>query len=344
MSPQQALRATKSSTVYQISHSGMSNSQLAQAADESFSLHQRLDTNLTAQSALASNPLNSPANNKQCFQLGKRKISLDSVPLPKAAAPICYNTDFVSGIFQDLQESEACVTAASSMDCDDLDSNIIFPTDSDNLNPPRPSKKMKLTKSKTFYRRKSYSNLLSASNDLSHSEPYSHTHQVSLLGDSNTSQSRVLADDDTEPVNEHADAPDELLVAQIVDQVLIDALTFPRLPATVSESSCTSNNLTRTSMPAAQVNETTPTQSNNTEGEKHVPKDSYGWFVDMDDTVDDNLDSAEEARRKCRADTIAKDDLSFAAAIAPKRQSELEDEVEWAKAADTVDDVLGDLF
>lgn len=55
-------------------------------------------------------------------------------------------------------------------------------------------------------------------------------------------------------------------------------------------------------------------------------KSSYGWFVELEDDDDEN------------------EDLAFTAVTAPKKNVDLDNEVDWACAADTVDDVLGDFF
>jgi len=53
----------------------------------------------------------------------------------------------------------------------------------------------------------------------------------------------------------------------------------------------------------------------------------YGWFVELEDDADDN-----------------DKDLAFKELTAPKKNIDLDNEVDWACAADTVDDVLGDFF
>jgi hypothetical protein len=100
-------------------------------------------------------------------------------------------------------------------------------------------------------------------------------------------------------------------------------LAFPQLPATISNSSCSS--LTR---------KLSDLQSSIAE---NIQKESYGWFVDMD--------NEEEADTHDYTDPYAasKKDLAFSAPTAPKA-SDYDAEVEWAQAADTVDDVLGDFF
>lgn len=103
-------------------------------------------------------------------------------------------------------------------------------------------------------------------------------------------------------------------------------LAFPHLPATISESSCEKQDLTPKSDRQVSDYEKTPTET-------------YGWFVDLDDGNDDgDFDKVDAYARS------ASSDLAFSAPTAPKRVSNYEAEVEWAKAADTVDDVLGDFF
>ena len=100
-------------------------------------------------------------------------------------------------------------------------------------------------------------------------------------------------------------------------------VAFPNLPATVSDSSCVTG-LTRANLVqqvASPENET---------------KDTFGWFVDLDDNQTPEAPAGLPY-------TVSCDDLAFQAPTAPLRSNN-DDEVEWAKAADTVDDVLGDFF
>lgn len=64
---------------------------------------------------------------------------------------------------------------------------------------------------------------------------------------------------------------------------------------------------------------------------------TYGWFVQTDDEHD------HEVCKAYSTSSAAFDDLAFKAPTAPKRVND-NAEVEWARAADTVDDVLRDLF
>lgn len=96
---------------------------------------------------------------------------------------------------------------------------------------------------------------------------------------------------------------------------------FPKISAFVSDLSC-NKDLTRKDDNALSIVE-------------NPLKESYGWFVVMDDCENqpDYVDPYSTATA----------DLAFTASTAPKR-NKLHEEVEWAKAADTVDDVLGDFF
>ncbi|KAL7561961.1 hypothetical protein ACA910_005068 [Epithemia clementina (nom. ined.)] len=99
--------------------------------------------------------------------------------------------------------------------------------------------------------------------------------------------------------------------------------SFPHLPPAVSVSSC--NTLPRV------------------QSDLHAPmpdsdgKESYGWFVEMD--------NAEEEKETADPYSLSpsSNDLAFVASTAPSVGNH-DAEVEWAKAADTVDSVLGDFF
>eukprot|EP00977_Amphora_coffeiformis_P001609 scaffold310_cov168-Amphora_coffeaeformis.AAC.4 len=96
---------------------------------------------------------------------------------------------------------------------------------------------------------------------------------------------------------------------------------FPHLPATISATSC--NTLTR------NLSDLQSSLAENSE------KESYGWFVEMDDEYAHEAAPAYEPAQT--------NDLAFKAPTAPKAENH-DAELEWAKAADTVDDVLGDFF
>ena len=103
-------------------------------------------------------------------------------------------------------------------------------------------------------------------------------------------------------------------------------VAFPNLPTTISDSSCDAG-LTR-----AQLVRPVSTPENDT-------KESFGWFVDLDD----HQSTPDLEAPPCLHHAVSCDDLAFQAPTAPKRVND-DAEVEWAKAADTVDDVLGGFF
>lgn len=101
-------------------------------------------------------------------------------------------------------------------------------------------------------------------------------------------------------------------------------VAFPNLPATVSDSSCSAG-LTRGSLIK---------QASSPEKLPH--KESFGWFVDLDDHESNEGETISSYSTSCP-------DLAFQAPTAPNA-SHNDAAVQWAKAADTVDDVLGDFF
>jgi len=107
-------------------------------------------------------------------------------------------------------------------------------------------------------------------------------------------------------------------------------LAFPHLPKTISNSTPSCNKqLTRV------VSDLQSSVSENSE-----KNESYGWFVEMEDEQSKNNDVAAADPYAVAARTQG---LAFQAPTAPKADNQ-DAEVEWAKAADTVDDVLGDFF
>jgi hypothetical protein len=110
----------------------------------------------------------------------------------------------------------------------------------------------------------------------------------------------------------------------------VGKLGFPQLPATVSTTSCSISSR-RNSVQRFVDDETDS-------------KESYGWFVAFDDECEEapGLSSVSSVSSASSSSLVS--DLAFTAITAPKRSVEYDAELEWAKAADTVDDVLGDFF
>ncbi|KAG7337214.1 hypothetical protein IV203_013842 [Nitzschia inconspicua] len=106
---------------------------------------------------------------------------------------------------------------------------------------------------------------------------------------------------------------------------------FPNLPCFISEASWDKSRM------MSRTKSATGTGT----GSDSEELSSFGWFVDTDEDVDDYRPAAAPV-------PVAPSnpgDLAFQAPTAPKGRSIQDDaEIEWAKAADTVDSVLGDMF
>jgi hypothetical protein len=141
---------------------------------------------------------------------------------------------------------------------------------------------------------------------------------------------------------------------KVVKDVAI--LAFPNLPSAISDSSCESSNTTHTGAT------TTATGLTRESGVPHGPsseiaassrgssKESFGWFVDLDEQEETKSSSGEDFVHSSSLTVTTNnknastEDLAFQAPTAPKRSTNHDEEMEQAYAADTIDSVLGDLF
>ena len=135
---------------------------------------------------------------------------------------------------------------------------------------------------------------------------------------STSSRSRLYDD------SSHSQGGSPKALKTVVDHV--GDIILPSLPSTVSDSSYQTE-LTRNSSDLQLSTTEMPSSS----------KDSYGWFVAMEE--DDGLREEPVDPYMSRSSS----QLAFQAPTAPNAAVQ-DAEVEWAKAADTVDDVLGDFF
>lgn len=324
-----------------------SNSQLARDANLSFfQSHQHqapLDQN--HQTSRISNPL-AQKEDGYYLQLRKRKCSFISSNQDDRSCVPTVTADFLSGIFEDLAQVHSTQSDTYTdtvpnplLDSRNSDSHLVH-SDSEVSNGPRKRFKGMNRCSKSFAHLPDGRTL----------DKISQTHATTSM-DPSPNTNRAI-DPDSITALAHPISAD-LKAAQIADQVFSDSfcdvhIAFPTLPATVSASSCSSNNLTQTSVQAAQVVETLPKNtgfSENVQGNEQG--DTYGWFVEMDEEhVQQRFSAVEAATESCKAIASPPDaNLTFrTATIANQVTVELDSEVEWAKAADTVDDVLGELF
>lgn len=326
-----------------------SNSQLARDANLSFfqSQHQALHQT-HRQTRRISNPL-AQQEDSYYLQLRKRKFSFLNSQDDRSSVP-SVTADFLSGIFEDLAQVHS---AKSDTYTDSVPNPLLDPSSSD-------SHLVHSDSEVSNGSCKRFKGMNRCAKSFAHLPDEETLDTISRFHATNTEQeygphqhpsknrSRTTASDSS--VLAHLISAD-LKAAQIADQVFQDSfcdvhIAFPTLPATVSASSCSSNNLTQTSVQAAQVLETPlNTESSDVEGTEQG--DTYGWFVEMDEEhVQQRFSAVEAATESCKAIASPPDaELTFrTATVANQVTVELDSEVEWAKAADTVDDVLGELF
>jgi hypothetical protein len=306
-----------------------SNSQLTRAVDATFSMRQDEGLERPDHLARTSNPLGS---DRHRLQLKKRKCNfIDRPTAPKMTA------DFLSGIFQDLadvRKDQNCGGISPEFDSFYISPDATEVADDDSLE-QSPCKKSRL--SRTLSRcTKSFANIEEAQ----HVE----SDQGSSFNPGSTKRLQDLCSFDAHPVSSDTNA------ANMVDHIFSDSITnlhfpdLPCLPVTVSASSCSSNNLTQTPVNASQVFETKQIHVEGDEQEGNL-KDGYGWFVEMEEEkVRDRLQAVAAATEDCRAISSPEEGNLTFAACGPKKSVHLDSEVEWAKAADTVDDVLGGIL
>mmetsp|Transcript_7222 Transcript_7222/g.10346 ORF Transcript_7222/g.10346 Transcript_7222/m.10346 type:complete len:366 (-) Transcript_7222:399-1496(-) len=316
----------------------MSTSELAEAASASFSMHQRLDSCIE-RPALSSNPLDeSPFSNR--LHLRKRRVSVSGNTVDKKND---FNTDFLSGIFQDIAEANSYHEPTDIDGCAKTNT-LCNVTDTDNYSEVE---KQNIYRTNKKARKDTYQPPLRScmsyrliSDALPVKEKQSSGNSCCPNSSGSRSNTRSYRTNDSNTVDKN--------LMHIIgvyhespSQATCDYLTFPNLPATVSESSCSRNNSMHSSNSSSRHAANSPSKDG-IPCKKACPKDTYGWFVQMDND-DDNSFSKELFLRNRHEDLNQDNDLSFQAAIAPKK-NDIDADVEWAKAADTIDDVLGDLF
>jgi hypothetical protein len=121
----------------------------------------------------------------------------------------------------------------------------------------------------------------------------------------------------------------------------VAALAFPNLPSTVSDSSCESNNVTATGLTRERCLIQHGSAPEITASGKSSSKEFFGWFVDLDDNEES---STTVFSRSTNSDKIKSgQDLAFKAPTTAPKQA-VQEEMEQAYAADTIDSVLGDFF
>jgi hypothetical protein len=248
------------------------------------------------------------------FTLRKRSVNTD----PPKATLSTVNSAFLSGLFADV--------AKVQVEFDDAD-----PQESDpRTNQSLPSKKSRVSMTKSMSRcGKSMTSLRDALVSPPSSPENANLFDVlSFSSAFPAARSTDLERKDSLLFQLHcvSSSSSESSVAATT-KTIIDAamLDFPHLPATISATSC--NTLTRN-----------PTDLQSSTAEKSQ-KESYGWFVETEE--EDQIVPSNTTIEPYVSTSMV--ELAFQAPAA-RKASNHDAEVEWAKAADTVDDVLGDFF
>jgi hypothetical protein len=255
---------------------------------------------------IASNGPISPQNVPQGWSIPR--INLRKRPCAAKMTNLeSVNSAFLSGLFADV----AMATQVSSSD--NGDSSI------------QPSKKSRINKMPRCER--SFAVLMKALNQASNEDPNRESW-------TNSNTATIL--DDTDQLFGRRDNSLQFQLDCVssfssTDVSSATSIAFPYLPATVSNSSYSNNTSSPTSTLTHVISDL---QSSVTEKIITSSTETYGWFVEMED----------EVSATSQAPTLdlffPPKDLAFSAHVAPKADN-YDAELEWATAADTVDDVLG---
>ena len=244
------------------------------------------------------------------------------------------NSAFLLGLFAD-------VAKASVPNSDEISQNR--------------AKKLRMGKSKSISRcERSLADLMRARNDSSESYP-----STESCANANTAIFNHAATSDTSSIRRDSSLQYQLdcvttsipstATSKSADISSATAVVFPNLPATVSNSSY-GNNMNTINHPASSPITTlthviSDLQSSNTEKPSQIlANDTYGWFVEMEDESSATYSIFTPTSSLPLVNPyFAPKDLAFTAQVAPKADN-YDAELEWATAADTVDDVLGCFF
>jgi hypothetical protein len=259
-----------------------------------------------------------PSTAEACFNLRKRSFSHPNNNNTREVGLSTYNSSFLSGLFADIAKAnETNEVEDPRMELETSHSS--------------PCKKSRLSRTKSISRcGKSFANLqaaVNASSSLKSKAPI----LAPILTPCTDSTNSPIKRDDSLSYQLHCVSSASSNESDSMQTAAIGKIAFPQLPATVSNSSCSQlARLTRRN--SGQLLPESETDS----------KESYGWFVNVDDDDESRAPLTATDSSYAYASSSSLGDLAFFSA--PKRANRHDAEVEWAKAADTVDDVLGDFF
>lgn len=282
------------------------------AANMEYALHK---VESEGSSASLANPLFvNQASNAGASQQLHRKRSAECISTPKNQPFLSsYGSAFLSGIFADIADaaSEDQPTASQDASHD--------PTAHDSVCSHEPSPKKARTTASTSFGR----------------QPKSYT---ALAGLAEGACSEALSPSVVSPRPNTSTLKIQLFNDQVRELQDMAFPSLPQIPITVSSSSCSSASREVVTPRDADVS----MESGDGNMGDEQDGSSYGWFVSTDDDVADAAEQNEtSAASMFLPDT--KPDLAFQAFSAPSAGDQ-DLEVQQALAADTIDDVLGDLF
>lgn len=239
-----------------------------------------------------------------------------------------YGSAFLSGIFADIAHASTdedpnghSATASHQENCD-MEMTNAHSTDAANINEPS-LKKARTTASTSFGRQPKSCRALAGLAEGAISEVSSPS-VVSPRPNTSTTLKIQLSFND-----------------QVRELQGMAFPSLPQIPVTVSSSSCSAASATRQSSSVV-----TPRDEDVMVGKMNEDQDqseSYGWFVNMDEDEADTADQSGVASTSMFLPDTKPADLAFNAITAPSAENQ-DLEVQQALAADTIDDVLGDLF
>jgi hypothetical protein len=219
------------------------------------------------------------------------------------------------------------------------------------------SKKMRTSKNKAFHRcDRSFAVLMKALNQACDKHPtnesFANANTAKIVDVNSTISNVSKVRRDNSLLNQLDYEEGTSTSSQSADVSSTTNVTFPLLPATVSNSSYGNNmNINGRNHPISSPITTlthviSDLQSSNTEkSSQTLTNDTYGWFVEMEEESSSPANTLLSYTNYLPVNDpyFAPKDLAFSAQVAPKAEN-YDAELEWATAADTVDDVLGCFF
>ena len=267
---------------------------------------------------------------------GEKKIRAGTSPNKSQRTGVSMSESFIGGLFADVtgSASSSSNTVSSSATAEEH-----YVTDDSCPGTPIPLPKR--ARLGFAARSKSYRSFAGHSNVGSSTDSTSTTDKVQTMNAGVVCSPFVVSHTPTRSHSRFAAATSDGPSVNIVNLLkTADALAsdtvFPHLPTAVSDSFARNSSADLTQA-TAQLADPETFAASASSGSADGNETEYGWFLQLDDA-----DMEVACDRKATESTSGECGLAFEAPKAAR--TVLNAEVEWAKAADTVDDVLGDFF